>query len=102
MVSENKDAFDNFTRLHFEYSTNEEKYQDKFNIEGQKIQEIVREYENRLCANTERGMYNKFSAGLSEKFQNEVRSHYPLINHIGIKVKSAVKFQIKKINLKSN
>src|SRR3989344_5282975 len=48
------------------------------------IMEIVHEYEDRLCKNTENGIYNKFSGGLSEKFQGLVRAHFPLIDHVGL------------------
>jgi hypothetical protein len=103
MVSENKHIFDKFTQLHFEYSIDQEKLQKKFNLEGKRMQEIIREYENRLCANTERGIYNKFSTNLAEKFQNEVRKHFPLIDHIGVKTKSPIAkkaaFSLKKIKL---
>jgi hypothetical protein len=103
MISENKVIFDKFTQLHFEYSINQEKLQDKFNREGKKVLEVIREYENRLCANTERGMYNKYSANLAEKFQNEIRKHFPLVDHVGINTKILRKetntFSLKKINL---
>ena len=102
MISENKEVFDKFTQLHFEYSIDQEKLQEKFNTEGKKVMNVVREYENRLCANTERGMYNKFSTNLAEKFQNEVKKHFPLIDHIGVKIKTptAAKtlFSLKKIS----
>ncbi len=106
MLDENKDVFESFKTLHDEYGLNENGLQEKFNKEGEKILDIVREYENRLCANTERGMYNKFSSSLAEKFQNEVRKYFPMIDHIGLKVetmplksKAAKDFIIKKIKL---
>jgi len=101
MVRENKELFDNFTRLHFQYSIDQEKNQEIFNSEGKKVQDVVRNYENRLCANTERGIYIKYSSGLAEKFQNEIRQHYPLYDHIGIKTepRSKSSFRIQKINL---
>ena len=106
MLDENKDVFESFKTLHGKYGLNENGLQEKFNKEGEKILDIVREYENRLCANTERGMYNKFSSSLAEKFQNEVRKHFPMIDHIGLKVetmplksKAAKDFIIKKIKL---
>ena len=104
MVSDNKELFENFKTLHDEYALNSDRLQDKFNSEGEKIMEIVRDYENRLCANTERGMYNKFSGGLAEKFQNEVRKNFPMIDHVGLKITKPKKasngfFSIKKINL---
>ena len=96
MIDENKAVFDAFRILHDKYKDAGEDMQDEFNLEGEKIMEIVREYENRLCSNTERGMYNTFSGGLAEKFQNEVRLHFPMIDHIGLKVE---KFGLKKITL---
>ena len=104
MLSENKLLFEEFEHIHNEYALNPDKFQATFNHEGVKILEIIKEYENRLCANTERGMYNKYSTGLAEKFQNEVRKHYPMIDHIGIKVvtiknNKSPSFEIKKINL---
>src|SRR3989344_610048 len=84
MLKENKEAFDSFAKLHLDYSLDEDGLQDKFNTEGEKILTIVSEYENRLCKNTENGIYNKFSGGLAEKFQALVKSHFPLIDHIGL------------------
>lgn len=54
MVSENKEAFDKFAKLHVDYGMNE------------------------------------------DKFQEEVKKHFPLIDHIGIVVS---KFSLKKIKL---
>ncbi|KKQ37358.1 MAG: hypothetical protein US53_C0020G0011 [Candidatus Woesebacteria bacterium GW2011_GWA1_37_7] len=94
MLRENKDSFDTFRKVHMDYSLDQQKFQALFNEEGGKIQKILREYENRLCANTERGIYNRYSTNLSEKFQNEVRKHFPLIDRIGIVIE---KFSLKKL-----
>jgi sugar-specific transcriptional regulator TrmB len=107
MLRENKDVFDSFTRLHFEYSIDQNGLQKKFNEEGEKVLEVIRDYENRLCANTERGMYNKYSTGLAEKFQTIVKSHFPLIDHVGLipqqplptQTKNEASFSLKKIKL---
>lgn len=99
MIAENKDLFDAFTKLHFEYSTDQDKYQDKFNTEGAKIQDTIHEWENRLCKASEGAGYGSYTTKLAEKFQEEVRSHFPLIDHIGIIVKTAPAFSLKKINL---
>jgi type I restriction-modification system DNA methylase subunit len=96
MVSENKDAFGTFTNAHFEYSTNQEKYQEKFNKEGEKINKIIHEWEDRLCKNSEGAGFGKYTSNLAEKFQAEVKSHFPLIDHVGIVVNT---FSLKKINL---
>lgn len=97
MLDENKNIFDTFQILHDNYGLNSNKYQDQFNREGEKILEIVREYEQRLCSNQERGMYNVFSGKLADKFQDELKKHFPLIDHVGLKVDN---FSIKKITLR--
>ncbi len=102
MISDQKPLFDSFRKLHDSYALNQEMMQEKFNVEGAKILEVVREYENRLCANTERGMYNQYSAGLAQKFQDEVRKYFPMIDYIGLKVEKVEgppSFIIKKIDL---
>jgi|SRR3972149_8162611 len=97
MLVDNKELFDSFKLLHDEYALNPDANQDKFNAQGEKIMAVIREYENRLCANTERGMYSKYSTQLAEKFQNEVRAHFPMVDRIGLILDSD--FTIKKIYL---
>ncbi|OGM37352.1 hypothetical protein A3A76_05950 [Candidatus Woesebacteria bacterium RIFCSPLOWO2_01_FULL_39_23] len=104
MLKENKNVFDIFRKIHDEYQLNPDLWQKTFNEDGAKIQEIVKDYENRLCSNTERGMYNKYSGGLAEKFQNEIRKAFPMFDHIGIKTVTTknpetAAFNIKKIKL---
>lgn len=101
MLDENREIFDEFKKIHDEYALSSNGLQERFNKKGEKILEIVREYENRLCTNTERGMYNKFSTGLAQKFQDEVRKLFPMIDHVGLKVakENNSDFFIKKIKL---
>jgi len=94
MTDDHKDFFESFGRLHFEYDNNKEGLQDKFNEEGAKAMELIREYEDRLCSQSERGGYSRYTSSLAEKFQGEIRKHYPLIDNVGIKT-----FDIRKINL---
>lgn len=96
MITDNFELFSSFEKLHEKYALDQEDLQSEFNEKGEKILEVVREYERRLCTNTERGIYNKFSANLAEKFQNEIRRKFPFIDHVGLVVE---KFSIKKINL---
>lgn len=100
MVDENKEAFDAFGKLHLDYGLDKNSLQEKFNTEGEKIMEIVRDYENKLCRGTENGIYNNYSAGLAEKFQGEVRAHFPLIVNVGlITEKKSPIFNLKKISI---
>jgi sugar-specific transcriptional regulator TrmB len=104
MLDENKETFTEFRKLHDEYAKDQKGLQKKYNEEGSKIQDIIRDYEDRLCRNTERGVYNKFSGGLSEKFQNEIRKIFPMIDHIGLIISESPppkpQFSIPKITLK--
>lgn len=96
MLEENKTVFDKFAKLHLDYSLEEEKYQDEFNKEGEKVLKIVHEWEDKLCKQSEKAGFGSYTGGLSEKFQKEVKGHFPLIDHIGIIVN---KFSLKKIKL---
>lgn len=98
MLKDNGEIFNSFKNLHDNYVLNPESHQKEFNTQGEKVLEIIREYENRLCTDTERGGYSKYSAQLAEKFQNEVRAHFPMIDRIGIIIEKSG-FAIKKINL---
>src|SRR5258706_4908512 len=100
MVAENKEAFDRFTKKHFEYSTDPDSHQDEFNKEGERIQKVIHEWEDRLCKNSEKAGFSSYTGNLAEKLQEEVRSHFPLIDHIGIIVKKdspKIKFTLKKL-----
>lgn len=96
MVSENKEAFDKFAKLHVDYGMNQEKYQEEFNREGEKIVAIAHEWEDKLCSQSEKAGFGSYTGNLAEKFQEEVRSHFPLIDHVGIVVN---KFSLKRIKL---
>ena len=85
--------------MHALFDLDDEKYAEEFNSVGKKVQEAAREYEDRLCANTERGMYNKYSTSLAEKFQEEIRKVFPLYDHIGIIAINEPKFTLKKISV---
>lgn len=103
MLDSEQKLFEKFKIIHDKYSLNQDKWQDEYNKEGEKILEVVREWENRLCRDTERGMYSRYSTKLAEKFQAEVKKHFPMIDHIGIKVSyepvANTGFTLKKINI---
>ena len=104
MVSENKDIFGKFTKAHFEYSIDQDKNQDTFNDIGENILNIIHEWEDRLCKHSESAGFGSYTSNLAEKFQAEIKSHFPLIDHVGIVVTKKAftpenKFSIKKIKL---
>jgi hypothetical protein len=96
MLEENKNVFDEFKILHANYGMDEDKYQDEFNTEGEKILKIVNEWESKLCSRSEKAGYSNYTGNLAEKFQALLRSAFPLIDHVGIiSIKST--FKIKKL-----
>lgn len=85
MIDENKDLFDQFFRIHEHYTADPKAYQEEFNQIGRNIQDVILQYERKLCGKTESGMYSKFSGNLSEKFKELVRKDFPKIDFIGIR-----------------
>lgn len=96
MQKENKDIFDDFRILHANYELDEEKYQNEFNERGSEILKIVNEWENKLCAHSEKAGYANYTGGLAEKFRAELKLAFPLIDHIGIISKKST-FKLKKL-----
>lgn len=84
MVKENTELFDEFEWVHENYLKNPDKWQRTFNMVGEKVLEVVRKYEDILCRKSEGAGFGKFSSNLAEKFQQELRKHFPKFNHIGI------------------
>lgn len=104
MITSEKEKFDEFTKLHMQYSLDQDGLQEKFNQEGSKIVTIIREWENKLCSTSDKAGYGNYTSNLSEKFWAEVRKSFPLIDYVGVIVKkqkkdNETKFKINKINL---
>ncbi len=84
MIDENKKAFDDFFKIHQRYVADQKANQAEFTAKGREIQDIIHDYERRLCGKTEGGMYSKFSQKLSEKFWETIRKDFPKIDYIGV------------------
>lgn len=76
--------FKQFKIIHDQYMIDPDKWKDQFNTEGEIIMDIIREWERKLCAHSERGKYGVFSANLADKFWNEVRRIFPKIDFVGV------------------
>ena len=85
MLDKHTQIFKQFKEVHDKYAQDSEKYKTEFNQIGSQVMDIIREYENRLCGHSERGMYGKFSSNLAEKFWAEIRKHYPKIDFVWVK-----------------
>lgn len=86
MLGENAELFSNYRQLHNEYKENIVT-QEEYNDRGKPVLAIIREYEDRLCRQTESGGYSVYSGNLAEKFWDEIRREFPLVDRIGIIVK---------------
>ena len=84
MLKRNSDAFDSFDWVHQNYTKNPQKWQRTFNIEGERVLEVIRRYEDILCQKSQRSGYGKFTTKLSEKFWEIIRARFPKIDHVGI------------------
>lgn len=82
MINQNKELFDEFSKVYDLFEQDSEKYREQFNAIGKEINVIVRRTDNKLCAQTELSQYNKFSTGLSDKFWEIVRENYPYIDKV--------------------
>jgi hypothetical protein len=105
MLEENKEAFEQFQRIHNQYVLSPHEHQEKFNQIGMPIMELIKKYENKLCNHCEKGMYAQFSSNLAEKFWELVRKEFSQIDFVGVKRSIPTKeaqdapFEIKKISL---
>jgi len=113
MLENNKELFDEFKQIHDRYGMERDlpaqagKLQDEFNIIGSKVQNVIRDWEDKLCGRSEGSGYASFTGGLAQKFQDEIRKAFPFIDSVGIIIETAPAlavpeesvFSLKKINL---
>ncbi|MEK7571448.1 MAG: hypothetical protein AAB553_04170 [Patescibacteria group bacterium] len=84
MLEAHKDLFEPFKELHDNYAEEPQKWQEKYNEDGQKVMMIMQRWENNLCAKSESSKYGKFSDKLADKFWEEIRTIFPKINYVGL------------------
>lgn len=84
MLLQNKNAFEEFKKIHDNYSKNPAKWKSEFNQKGSDISMIISRFETRLCGKSENCGFGKFSSNLSQKFWEEVRKLLPKIDEVGI------------------
>lgn len=103
MLASDPELFRQFDLVHAQYHLEPEKYSEEFNRLGETVLDLIHEYENRLCSKSEGSGYANYSSLLAEKFQEEVRILFPLIDKIGVVVKEKPQpekaFVIKRIHL---
>lgn len=85
MYDENADEFAAFRTLHDNYQANSIT-QDEYNEAGKPIISLIRDYEDRLCRQSEGSGYAQYTGNLAEKFWGEIRQDFPLIDRVGVKI----------------
>jgi len=86
MCSENQALFAEFKFIHNLYSQDKRGNQVVFNEQGLQVRKVIEDWDHRLCSHMEKGKNSTYSANLSEKFWGEVRSLFPLIDFVGVKI----------------
>lgn len=85
MMEAHGEEFAAFRPIHDGYVHDRKAWSARFHSEGQKILDIVREWDRRLCSGMERGQFAGYSSKLSEKFWAEVKKQFSHIELIGVR-----------------
>jgi len=75
-----------FQEIHDLYATDQKKYQDEFNSQGEKIMDLLHFYERQLCGKSERSGMGVYSSKLAEKFWGEIKKKLSMIDFVGVKI----------------
>ena len=86
MIKDHEVEFAKFKDIHDNFAKDRKTFQEEFDREGQKILEIIKEYEDLLTLKTDRGSFSKYSTNLSDKFRDQVRAFFPKIDFVGVKI----------------
>ncbi|MGD9128961.1 MAG: hypothetical protein PVJ09_00505 [Candidatus Woesebacteria bacterium] len=87
MIEENRNLFFEFKNIHDKFKSERSKHQAEFNRIGQKVRDVIRDWDRRLCSAMGKGQYSQYSYQLSEKFWNHARKEFEFIDLVGVKVK---------------
>lgn len=99
MMKLHNKEFEKFQKIHDKYALNEEENQEEYNKIGGKIMLISKQWEAKLCMQSEKGGYGGYTIKLAEKFQNEMVKRFPEFNSIGIIIEKEKPFSLKRIKL---
>lgn len=86
MVAKNAQVFAQFSDIHDKFKADNAKYKSQFDQLGKSVVHLIEETETRLCSKMENSGRGSYSASLAEKFHAEVKSHFPLIDLVGVTI----------------
>ncbi len=84
MRQSNQDLFDKFSAFTSDNLSSSQQATD-FDEVGREVLDVIRFWERKLCSGMERGRHAQFSNQLADKFWQQVRNDYPLIDQVGVK-----------------
>ncbi len=84
MWESNKEILSGFMDVHDRFKKDRKKYSGEFNQQGKQVRELMEDWDKRLCQQMEKGQNAVFSSKVSEKFWNEVKKDFPLIEFVGV------------------
>lgn len=87
MQSNNEKLLQQFKKIHDGFASDPSSWEDQFHAVGRDVLDVMRDWERRLCSGTERGNYALYSVKLAEKYWNEIKHDFPLIEQVGLKTK---------------
>ena len=76
--------FESFRVIHDLFKADQKKYSKHYNIQGKKIRDYLDRAVNILCGKTESSGHGAFSSVLADRFWEEVRRDYPMVDFIGV------------------
>jgi len=85
MYNQNQELFEKFVIVHDNFANNPKEHGMQFHKEGQKVIDIMRDWERRLCRNMGKGQFSAYAVKLSEKYWLEIEKKFPLIRKVGVK-----------------
>jgi len=89
LISEHQEEFSEFKKIHDLFAENRMKYQDDYNRQGSDIVDLINLYEKRLCSKMEGSKNSVYSANIAEKYREEIKKDYPLIDLVGVRLSFA-------------
>jgi hypothetical protein len=86
MIAKHAMEFEKFGEVHNKFKVDQDKWKKEFDEIGKPLLRIIEDAENRLCYKMEGAGMGKYSGNVSEKFRQEVRNRYPLIDLVGVTI----------------
>lgn len=86
MREKEENLFLEFEKIHHAYKESPAVNQQEFNRVGEKVVEVIRDWDRKLCSSMGKTMYGQYSQQVSEKFWDLVRQDFDQVDMVGVKI----------------